>query len=61
MEIHFGFMKPVLDETNHLLIALYATELVERVFKKNILGVDAVSLVNWEPLIVLFENLDNVH
>jgi hypothetical protein len=54
-------MKPVLDETNHLLIALYATELVERVFKKNILGVDAVSLVNWEPLIVFFENLDNVH
>jgi hypothetical protein len=45
MQIHLGFIKPVVDKTNHLLIAVDTTELVEGVFKKNIFGVDTVGLV----------------
>jgi hypothetical protein len=61
MEIHLGIIKPGLDKANHLLIAVDTSELVEGVFKIDIFSVDAIGLVNWEPLIVLFENLDNVH
>jgi hypothetical protein len=61
VEIQLRINKPVVDKTNHLLIAVDTPELIERVFKKDIFGVDAIGLVSWEPLIVLFQNLDNVH
>lgn len=61
MEIQFGSAKPGVDKTDHLLVALYALELVHGVFKEDIGRIDAVGLVRWEALIVFFENLQNVH
>lgn len=61
MEIQLGSAKPGVDKTNHLLVTLYALELVHGVFKEDIGRIDAVGLGHWEALIVLFENLENVH
>jgi hypothetical protein len=60
-QIQFGIAKPGVDKTNHLLVTIYALELVHGVFKEDIGRIDAVGLVRWEALIVLCENLQNVH
>ena len=61
MEFQFGIAEPGVDKTNHLLVSIYASELVEGVFEEDIGCIDAVGLVRWEALIVLFEDLDDVH
>lgn len=61
VQIHFRIAKPGIDEINRLLIAIETPEFVEGVFEIYVLGVDAVGLIPGKSLIVLFEDLDNIH
>ena len=61
MQVEFWLDKLGADESKHLLVPLKTTETIERVLEVDILGIDAVCLVNWKSLVVLFEDLNYIH
>jgi len=61
MQIHLAVAKPALDKRDRALVAINPPKLTRRVFEIHILSVDAVSLVNRKALVVVLEDLKNVH
>jgi hypothetical protein len=61
MQIHFAVPKPGLDKRDRAFVAINPPKLTRRVFEIHILSIDAVSLINRKALVVVFENLKNVH
>ena len=61
MQIHLAVAKPGVDKGDRAFVAIDPPKLTRRVFEIHILSVDAVGLVNRKALVVVLEDLKNVH
>lgn len=61
VQVHLGVDEEGIDELNHLFEAFNSPKFVQRVFEVYVFGVNAVGLVFGKPLVVLFEDVEDVH
>ncbi len=61
VQIHPTVAKPGLDKGDRFLVAIDPPKLTRWVFKVHILSVDAVRLLVWKALVVVFKDLENIH
>jgi len=61
MQIHLSVPKPGTDEADRLFVPCKTSEFVEGVLKIDIRPIDAVGLIGWKSLVILFESSYNVH
>ncbi len=61
MQVHVAVAEPLLDEANHLAVAIAPPKLRHRIFEIHIGRVNIVGLIRRKPLVVSFKKVNNIH
>jgi hypothetical protein len=59
VELHV--FKPSSDKINGLAVAIAPPKTIHRVLEVNVFGVNLVGLIFGEVLVILFENIEQIH